>query len=101
MPNGNKMYQMATKRPTSSIARLPKIYPNWNFWFENKPSGNPGLCARVDASLSTRDASNEELQRGLDVSLGQPAFVSIYNCNLFTVVIYSFYDWASYVCHML
>jgi hypothetical protein len=20
-----------------------KIYPNWDFWFENKPSGNPGL----------------------------------------------------------
>jgi hypothetical protein len=20
----------------------PKIYPNWDFWFENKPSGNPG-----------------------------------------------------------
>jgi hypothetical protein len=20
-----------------------KIYPNWNFWFENRPSGNPGL----------------------------------------------------------
>jgi hypothetical protein len=18
-----------------------KIYPNWDFWFENKPSGNP------------------------------------------------------------
>jgi hypothetical protein len=20
-----------------------KIYPNWDFWFENKPSGNPGV----------------------------------------------------------
>jgi hypothetical protein len=19
------------------------MYPYWNFWFENKPSGNPGL----------------------------------------------------------
>jgi hypothetical protein len=25
--------------PTSSITRPSKIYPNWNFWFENKPSG--------------------------------------------------------------
>jgi hypothetical protein len=24
------------------ISTLSKIYPNWNFWFENKPSGNPG-----------------------------------------------------------
>jgi hypothetical protein len=27
--------------PSSSIARSSKIYPNWDFWFENKPSGNP------------------------------------------------------------
>jgi hypothetical protein len=24
-----------------SILRPSKIYPNWDFWFENKPSGNP------------------------------------------------------------
>jgi hypothetical protein len=29
--------------PRFSIARPPKIYPNWDFWFENKPSGNPVL----------------------------------------------------------
>jgi hypothetical protein len=28
--------------PTSSIARPSKDYPNLDFWFENKPSGNPG-----------------------------------------------------------
>jgi hypothetical protein len=28
--------------PTFSILRSSKIYPNWDFWFENKPSGNPG-----------------------------------------------------------
>jgi hypothetical protein len=28
---------------TLSNLRPPKIYPNWDFWFENKPSGNPGL----------------------------------------------------------
>jgi hypothetical protein len=34
-PNGHKIYQ------DFSIARPSKIYPNWDFWFENKPSGNP------------------------------------------------------------
>jgi hypothetical protein len=29
--------------PTSSIARPYKMYPNWDFWFENIPSGNPAL----------------------------------------------------------
>jgi hypothetical protein len=27
--------------PTFSIARPYKIYPNWDFWFENKSSGIP------------------------------------------------------------
>jgi hypothetical protein len=31
---------MAAKIPTSSIARPYKIYPNWDFCFENIPSGN-------------------------------------------------------------
>jgi hypothetical protein len=29
--------------PTPSIARPSKNYPNWEFWFENMPSGKPGL----------------------------------------------------------
>jgi hypothetical protein len=29
------MSKFQSKVPT------PKIYPNWDFWFENKPSGNP------------------------------------------------------------
>jgi hypothetical protein len=28
--------------PTSSVERPSKIYPNWDFGFENIPSGNPG-----------------------------------------------------------
>jgi hypothetical protein len=28
--------------PTFTIQRPSKIYPNSDFWFENKPSGNPG-----------------------------------------------------------
>jgi uncharacterized protein affecting Mg2+/Co2+ transport len=27
--------------PRFFIARPSKIYSNWDFWFENKPSGNP------------------------------------------------------------
>jgi hypothetical protein len=39
--NGNEIDQMAIKMPTSSIARPSKIYPVWDFWFGNMPSGNP------------------------------------------------------------
>jgi hypothetical protein len=24
-----------------------KIYPNWNYWYENKPSGNPGTVSLI------------------------------------------------------
>jgi hypothetical protein len=37
---------MAIKIPTSSIATPTKIYPNWDFWFENVPSGNTAWQAR-------------------------------------------------------
>jgi hypothetical protein len=30
-----------------SNLRPYKIYPNWDFWFENKPSDNPGVCVDV------------------------------------------------------
>jgi hypothetical protein len=49
LPNDLKIYQMTvkySKRPkllTFSIARPSKIYPNWDFWVENIPSGNPGM----------------------------------------------------------
>jgi hypothetical protein len=43
IPNGSKMFQMNKKNvPTFSIPKPNKTYPNWDFWFENKPSGNPG-----------------------------------------------------------
>jgi hypothetical protein len=52
VPNGNKIYQMETKytkwkqyiyTECTNLARPSKIYPNWELWFENTPSGNPGL----------------------------------------------------------
>jgi hypothetical protein len=55
MPNSHKKYQMSTTYtkwpenkptgqkniPASSIASLSNIYPNYDFWFGNMPSGNP------------------------------------------------------------
>jgi hypothetical protein len=38
---------MAIKIPTSSIARPSKIYPKWDFWFENITSGNTGGKAKL------------------------------------------------------
>jgi hypothetical protein len=35
------------KLPKSSVARHSKIYPNWDFLFENMRSGNPGCRHRV------------------------------------------------------
>jgi hypothetical protein len=49
LPNCHKIYKNGTKiysiwsqiRPTFSILRPTKIYPNRDFWYENKESGNP------------------------------------------------------------
>jgi hypothetical protein len=38
--NGHKIYQLSV---IFSISRLSKNYQNWNFWFENIPSGNPAV----------------------------------------------------------
>jgi hypothetical protein len=41
--NGRKIDQTVIKYNLRfSIARPSEIYPNWDFWYENKPSGNPG-----------------------------------------------------------
>jgi hypothetical protein len=36
-----KYSKWTSTMPTFSIPRPSKIYPNWDFWFENKTSGNP------------------------------------------------------------
>jgi hypothetical protein len=51
--NDRKIDQIATKIPTSSIA---KNTPNWGFWFENIPSGNPGL--HLQHAVEANNTSN-------------------------------------------
>jgi hypothetical protein len=47
LPNGHNIFQMPVMYskwpyniPILSISRPSKINPNFDFWFENKPSGN-------------------------------------------------------------
>jgi hypothetical protein len=42
IPNGHKIYQHFP-----IYVRPSKIYPNCDFWFENKPSGNPASKVRI------------------------------------------------------
>jgi hypothetical protein len=49
LANDHKIYKLAIlyskcalNIPTISILRPLKIYPNWDFWFENIRSGIPG-----------------------------------------------------------
>jgi hypothetical protein len=73
IPNDHKLCQTAikyTKWPqnipndhkivkTFSIGKPFKVYPNWDFWFENKPSGNPAcdmaMRARSDCFFAVMD----------------------------------------------
>jgi hypothetical protein len=57
-PNAHKIYQTVNNYPnrrqnitdgsTFSNQRRSKIYPNWDFWLENEPSGNPGTASRAE-----------------------------------------------------
>jgi hypothetical protein len=40
--NGRKCLEWLLKMPTFSIPKPFKICLNWIFWYENRPSGNPG-----------------------------------------------------------
>jgi hypothetical protein len=35
----------------TNIARPSIIYPKWDFWFENKPSGNPELMSKLSVNI--------------------------------------------------
>jgi hypothetical protein len=51
IPNGHKVSKMSVKYSKgikiSIFSNLSpyKIYPKWDFWLENKPSGNPEFAA--------------------------------------------------------
>jgi hypothetical protein len=54
---------MAKNIPAFSIPRPSKIYPNWDFWYENIPSGNPNigfLKVRKTIRLSIFSGINNE-----------------------------------------
>jgi hypothetical protein len=57
------MDQVSLKKPTSSIGRPSKIYPNLDFWFGNKPSGNPDKQPRVKISLAWIEARSQKAKR--------------------------------------
>jgi hypothetical protein len=49
VPKGHKTHQMAINIPAVSNLMPSKAFPNWYFWYANKPSGNPG----TDASFAS------------------------------------------------
>jgi hypothetical protein len=57
IPHGHKIYLHLSLQDT------PKIFPNWDFWFENIPSGNRALgckkyCLTYITSIHTTFQSN-------------------------------------------
>jgi hypothetical protein len=55
--------------PRFSIAKTSKICPTWDFWFENKPSGNPAshkfteyitACFKKSADLENVNVVSED-----------------------------------------
>jgi hypothetical protein len=49
---------MSQNISTFSNVRPSKIYPNWDFWFEKKPYGNPGPTDENETNLAWQSASH-------------------------------------------
>jgi hypothetical protein len=45
-----KSAKWTKNKPATSIVIASKIYPNLDFWFESKPSGNPGTLTGIRGS---------------------------------------------------
>jgi hypothetical protein len=63
VPNGHKITNWPQNMPTSSITGPSKIYPNWDFWYENIPSGNPARHTYVFLTLG-KSTSDRQLRLG-------------------------------------
>jgi hypothetical protein len=50
----NKIYRTPVKHIKNSNLRPSKIYQNWNFWYENVPSGNPAKSLKSVFGCLTR-----------------------------------------------
>jgi hypothetical protein len=72
--NGLKISQMAVKltkcpqnTPKSSFPSSSKIYPNWDFWLESMPSGNP--CAKSRETATSKFAPHTPSPSGYGTNL--------------------------------
>jgi hypothetical protein len=71
----------------TSILRPSKIYSNWDFWFENKPPGNPAwrvkkiLCAGKILHFILRTTNLTWLERRKWWSIWEPPTTSCINLN--------------------
>jgi hypothetical protein len=57
MSFGRKIDKMGIKIPTSSVARPSKGCPNWDFWFENIPSGGTAFRPGDNPTIVSYNAS--------------------------------------------
>jgi hypothetical protein len=58
-----------------NFQNVSKIYPNWDFWFENEPSGNPGF----EATVLRSDVASRELA----LVSNEPFFFIIYRLSFY------------------
>jgi hypothetical protein len=74
IPNGRKILQNVIKYNNIYIPRPSKMYPNLDFWLENKPSGNPAalrpvytdsvFCVARQSATGDKQGSNLVAQHG-------------------------------------
>jgi L-amino acid N-acyltransferase YncA len=53
IPNIRKIFQMTIKYTNIFQSKALQKLPNWDFWFKNKPSGNPDVVTRNQGDQMT------------------------------------------------
>jgi hypothetical protein len=79
LPLGHKIYQMTVK--FSKLPTFSQIYPNWYFWFENKPSGNPTPSQRMLCSSEICRRPQKPLRRKFVWILGTTSECQTAECR--------------------
>jgi hypothetical protein len=70
IPNGGKIFQIGLNCTNIFNLKAPKIYPNWDFWFQNIPSGNPGWGSRRSDNWRDIVLAREGVQLCVCVCIG-------------------------------
>jgi hypothetical protein len=72
--------------PTSSIHRPSKVHPNWDIWYERRPSGKPDTMGKYWVQDSAQWLNVEQLNVELRPNVKLRPNVELFECRMSNMV---------------